>query len=212
VIITTQSKYYRRNLPHYFIPDACYFITFRLANSLPVKQYQLLKDDYYQLKKKIISQSLSKVEKDKKITNEWKKYFERIDDLLHKYSDSPKFLQQDEIALIIANSMKYYDGKDYDLICYTVMPNHVHCVMKLTGKSRSLDKLMQSIKRYSAKESNNVLQRKGQFWQHENYDHVIRDEKELERIIEYVVNNPVKAGLVTDRKDWKWNYCRASWL
>jgi REP element-mobilizing transposase RayT len=47
------------------------------------------------------------------------------------------------------------------------------------------------------------LKRSGSLWQAESYDHVVRDEDEQFRIIEYVINNPVKAGLVEDWKDWK---------
>ena len=62
---------------------------------------------------------------------------------------------------------------------------------------------MQSIKRYSAREINRLVKRSGSLWQAESYDHVVRDEDELLRIIQYVMNNPVKAGLVEDWKDWK---------
>jgi len=68
---------------------------------------------------------------------------------------------------------------------------------------------MQSLKRYTAAKANKILVRRGPFWQHENYDHIVRNEHELERIIVYVLNNPVKAGLVKNRDDWKWNYCRS---
>ena len=206
--MNSQSKFYRRNLPHYFIPEACYFITYRLANSLPVQKLQLLKNEYEQVCKEIKLQKLSKIEIDKKITNEWKKYFDRIDNLLHQNSGGPKYLEQTQIADIIAESLKFFDANDYDLISYCIMPNHVHCVLKLNEGSRSLDKIMQSVKRYSASESNKLLNRKGQFWQHENYDHIVRDEKELEGIIEYILNNPVKAGLVKCKEDWEWNYCK----
>jgi len=46
-----------------------------------------------------------------------------------------------------------------------------------------------------------LLERKGAFWQHESYDHVARSEKEFERILAYIINNPIKAGLVTDWQD-----------
>ncbi|MGH9765501.1 MAG: hypothetical protein ACREDR_27685, partial [Blastocatellia bacterium] len=55
---------------------------------------------------------------------------------------------------------------------------------------------------------NVALGRTGAFWQHESFDRVIRDEDEFDRTIRYVLNNPVKAGLVGYWKDWKWNYCR----
>ena len=52
----------------------------------------------------------------------------------------------------------------------------------------------------------NSWEKKGAFWQHESYDHVVRNEKEFERILAYIVNNPVKAGLVADWQDWPYTY------
>ncbi len=69
---------------------------------------------------------------------------------------------------------------------------------------------MQSLKGYTARQGNLALGRRGAFWQHESFDHVVRDRAEFGRIINYVLNNPVKAGLVNHWQDWKWNYCRAS--
>jgi REP element-mobilizing transposase RayT len=48
----------------------------------------------------------------------------------------------------------------------------------------------------------------GAFWLHESYDHYVRDEKELSRIITYVLNNPVKAGLIKRWQEWQWSYCK----
>jgi len=53
-----------------------------------------------------------------------------------------------------------------------------------------------------------VLGRRGAFWQHENYDHVVRDKAELSRIITYVLENPVKAELVGPHDQWEWSYSR----
>jgi REP element-mobilizing transposase RayT len=68
--------------------------------------------------------------------------------------------------------------------------------------------IMHSLKLYTARESNRLLGRIGQFWQHENYDHVLRNEAELNRITRYVLNNPVMAGVVEYWEDWKWSYCQ----
>ena len=67
---------------------------------------------------------------------------------------------------------------------------------------------MMSLKRYTARQCNDILGREGQFWQHESYDHVIRNQAEWERIIKYVLDNPVKAGLVEKWDDWPWTYLR----
>lgn len=105
------------------------------------------------------------------------------------------------------------------------MPNHVHVVFHLLDeeKQSSADRnvcdtvsqpfqavkvaiIMQSIKGYSAREANKILKRKGSFWQSESYDHIVRDEDELKRIIKYVLFNPVKANLVTKWEDWVYTY------
>jgi REP element-mobilizing transposase RayT len=70
----------------------------------------------------------------------------------------------------------------------------------------AIAEIMHNIKRNSAKQANKILNRKGMFWQHENYDHYIRNNVELQRTIEYVLLNPVKAGLVDDWTEWKWSY------
>jgi putative DNA methylase len=64
---------------------------------------------------------------------------------------------------------------------------------------------MHSLKSYSAHEANRVLARSGPFWQHESYDHWVRDETELERIVEYIAANPVKAGLAKQAHEWRWS-------
>ena len=140
------------------------------------------------------------------ITKEWKQYFYKIDKLLATYTESPKYLVNDDVAKIVADSMMYFDKEEYYLSCYCIMSNHVHLVIQLLKNSRTIDRIMQSIKSYSASKCNELLRRRGQFWQHENYDHIIRDEAEFERIVQYVLNNPVKAGLVEKQDDWKWNY------
>ncbi len=68
---------------------------------------------------------------------------------------------------------------------------------------------MHSLKRYVASEANQLLGREGTFWQHENYDHVVRDEGEWRRIVKYVINNPVAAGLVKQWEDWEWTFCKS---
>ena len=146
--------------------------------------------------------------KQRKIDSNWKKYFYKIDNLLIKYKNSPKYLKQPKIATIVESSLKYHDSADYDLLCYCIMPNHVHLIFTLLDDARSLDKIMFSVKRYTAGEANKILNRSGQFWQHESYDHIVRNEKALYNIINYVINNPVDAGLVIKWQDWKWTYLK----
>ena len=100
----------------------------------------------------------------------------------------------------------------YDLEAFCIMPNHVHAVFTPLAKPddtyHSLASIMHSLKLWTGRNANQLLGRQGGFWQHENYDHVVRNEAALMRIIRYVLNNPVKAGLVGLSELWPWSYCK----
>ncbi len=71
-----------------------------------------------------------------------------------------------------------------------------------------LASIMGALKGWTARRCNEILHRHEQFWQHESYDHIIRRPGEWERVVNYVINNPVKAGLVANAQDWPWIYRR----
>lgn len=154
---------------------------------------------------------------------EWAIKFETI---LHEAKSGPMWMKDERVADAIARTLRMLDGESYRLDAYSIMSNHVHAVfmplleeheliesrdqdghLMFLSEHPGLSRIMQSIKGVSARECNLILSRRGQFWEHENFDHVIREGK-LFKTIRYVLNNPVKAGLVRDWKDWRWNYCR----
>ncbi|HTP12246.1 MAG TPA: transposase, partial [Bacteroidota bacterium] len=145
--------------------------------------------------------------------------FVDYEEALERCIPGEKWLSDERIADLIAGSIRYRDGRDYDIAAYCVMPNHVHLVIgtgehdlfKPVGQignlsNKPFSKIMQSLKRYTATQANNILCRSGKFWQDESYDHIVRDEAEFEHVVEYVIYNPVKAGLVKRWRDWKWTY------
>jgi hypothetical protein len=83
------------------------------------------------------------------------------------------------------------------------MANHVHVLLlPLVSPPR----LLQSLKGATARAANRILGRSGEtFWQAESYDHWVRDEREMERIVAYIENNPVKAGWAARPEDWAWS-------
>ena len=86
---------------------------------------------------------------------------------------------------------------------WVIMPNHVHMLIyPKTGLSR----ITRSIKNFSGRKANEILGRQGQaFWQNESYDHWVRDQYELEKVVRYIEGNPVAAGLVAKPEDWEWS-------
>ena len=84
------------------------------------------------------------------------------------------------------------------------MPNHIHAVVwPMPG--HTLSEILHSWKSFTSKAANKMLQRAGEFWQAESFDHWIRDDTEHSRLVAYVENNPVKAGLCKTPGDWKWS-------
>jgi REP element-mobilizing transposase RayT len=193
--------FHRRNLPHIYRDNSTYFITYRLKGTIPINVLEELKNKYFNEKVPGTKEEKYKLDK---------LYFSEYDNYLDSNKDI-KWLVNKDIAEIVKESLHFYDKKNYDLICYSIMSNHVHLVFYLRDNSRSVDKIMHSIKRYSARESNKTLKREGTFWQSESYDHIVRDEDELNRVIKYILNNPVKAGLVERWEDWEYSYLAENW-
>ena len=86
------------------------------------------------------------------------------------------------------------------------MANHVHVVLTPIWE---LSKIMQGLKGFTALQINKLQNQVGRtFWQDESYDHWVRDDDELRRIIDYVENNPVTAGLCRRADEWPWSSAR----
>ncbi|MCX6145130.1 MAG: hypothetical protein NTZ35_18155 [Ignavibacteriales bacterium] len=203
------ETFYRRHLPHYQPPGATYFVTFRLAGSLPVK--------------------LSKERSLFGNRNHDQDHFWRLDSILSSSNFGPRWLQNADVAEIVQEAIMFRDGIKYDLYASCIMPTHVHMVFQLLDGSASeisqpgrnnnaeqnrklvrypVTEILGSLKKHTALEANKVLGRRGAFWKDESYDHFVRDGAELERILWYVLFNPQKSGLVKSWKDWKWTYCK----
>lgn len=211
------EDFYYRHLPHYQPPDATFFITFRLKDSLPKEILQALLKERATLAK-IIRLTKGKEERLKKVKEMRKRYFAEFDNFLDRASTGPRWLSNPEIADIVSEAFHFRDSKEYDLIAYCIMPNHVHSIFTPLPVGRRVSSpyivtnILENLKWYTALKANRSLGRKGAFWQHESYDHVIRDNDELERMIQYVMENPVKARLVRRWSDWKWTYVKKNLL
>jgi REP element-mobilizing transposase RayT len=108
-------------------------------------------------------------------------------------------LRNPAIAQLVVNALWEFDGSRYWLFAWCVMPNHVHALFQNIEKE-ALAGILHSWKSYSAKAANQLLEREGEFWQREYYDHLIRNESEFQRAKGYIKENPAKAGL----RDWPW--------
>jgi REP element-mobilizing transposase RayT len=204
------KRYYRRQLPHLQLPGATLFVTFRLAGSIPSGILREIKEESERRIREL--ESITDPAECAREALEFSRYlFGEWESHLDSGREGPDYLRNPQIADMVSESLRYRDGKVYTLEAYCIMPNHVHLVcapLEEDGSFFSIAAIMHSLKRFTARKANQLLNRTGQFWQHENYDHLVRDEAEFGRIIYYVVQNPVKVGLVDHWRDWEWTYCR----
>lgn len=200
----------RGYLPHVKREGARYFVTFRLADSLPrevllrIKAKRALRlaalNGSGTAKPKDsgpgpASDSIKEIERD---------YFRELEAYLDR-GEGQCWLRRPEIARIVSEALKFFYGQRYDLNAWVVMPNHVHVVF-WPLPNQTVSRIVQSWKRYTAREANKVLQLTGKaFWQPEPFDHWIRDDAECARFCSYVIHNPVKARLCRTVEEWPWS-------
>ena len=171
----------RRRLPHISETTRAVFLTWRLSDSLPANRA-------------FPPGSLTSGQA-----------FAAMDRLLDNLRSGPTYLRQPALANMLVEAIQYNAEtlRHYVLHAFVVMPNHVHL---LITPAVPLPMLTKSLKGITAKRANAVLGLTGiPFWQDETYDHVVRNEREFERIRNYIEGNPVRAGLVKDTSAYRWS-------
>ncbi len=208
------EPFYRRNLPHIQPPGAIFFVTCRLADSIPQEALSTLHEEF-EKRKAELERMPDGPERAKRLAREKSLFFGKWDAALDAGTGS-NYLENPEVALLVVETLHHFNNQLYYLICYSIMPNHMHFLIRPMQKSEGeyfpLAKINHSIKGYTAVEANRLLNRSGKFWQHESFDHFSRSEAESRRIARYIVNNPVKAGLVKEWRQWSYNYCQDDYL
>ncbi len=162
------------------------FVTIRLADSLP-------------LERRLEWRPLMRIQGDG-----------RRQRALEDYLDSGRgacWLNDPRIARLAEEALLHFDGEQYRLLCWVVMPNHVHVVLGILP-GFPLASVMQSRKTFVARRANATLGRSGRFWQPDFFDRFVRDDEHFERTVLYTEWNPVKAGLVGRPEDWPYGSAR----
>jgi len=201
------KTFYNRRLPHIQPEEGIFFITYRLDFTYPEEYLSQLHKKQQEFEKLVLNTAKDK--RKRKIEELNKILFDIEDNFLQKIN-SPQWLSNKEVATIIQDSLFFNHHKAYNLLCYCIMPNHVHVLLKpLKDPSNlyySLSRIMHNHKSFTAQKCNKILKRTGTFWYPDFYDHYIRNEKELYNVVNYILNNPVKAGLCDNWEDWEFSW------
>lgn len=172
-------------LPHRDEPGLTQFVTFRLADAFPVE----LRGEWG---------ALLKIEDDRKRRIELEAYLDKGRGECH--------LRRPDIAEMVEDSLRHFDGERYELRAWVVMPNHVHLLFLV--QEVPMSELVDAWKGFTAKAVNKRLGRRGQFWQAGYWDTYMRDSEHEHRTRRYIESNPVKAGLRQAAKEWPWSSAR----
>jgi REP element-mobilizing transposase RayT len=174
----------RGYLPHFDGGEILQFMTVHLGDALPQKVVERWKMEIEQEKDD---------EKAKQMIIKREKYLDQG----YGECDLGKF----EIAEMVKESLLHFDSIRYKLITWVIMPNHIHFLIKPINDF-SISVIMQRFKSFTAHEANKILQKDGKFWQVDYFDRFIRDYEHFEKTVNYIENNPVKAGLCDKKSDW----------
>lgn len=114
----------------------------------------------------------------------------------------------------LTDRLHHFHGRQHQLGCHVIMPNHCHLVIR-PFDGHELEDILQGVKSMTARAINRSRGESGSLWQEESYDRIVRDEEHLWRVIQYIGRNPRQAGLAPEQwhrwidPDWQaagWNF------
>ena len=177
----------RRHLPHWQQEGCTYFVTFRLADSAPTEFKKQWSSERAERLRQLAQ--ATEVEQEEATALFSARFEDELDRGVGKCA-----LTDPVVAAEVERSLRHFDGKQYALGSFVIMPNHVHALVRPLMQ-HTLSDILQAWKSVSA---HNVKKAVGTLkleWQDESFDHIVRDEQQLQRFQRYIEQNPVRARL-----------------
>ena len=171
------------NLPHWTQYGKITFITFHLADSLPKHAIDFMQAEY---------ESLKRLSENSECPQNAARLKAIRHNQLEKYLDKGYgscLLRNVLYRNIIVGTLNHDNRLAYILHSYVIMPNHVHLLIEPIG-SATIQNITQTIKSVSSHNINKLTHQKGNIWQKEYFDRIIRNEDHYMRVLDYIRNNP----------------------
>ena len=204
----TGHESYERHLPHQVPANTPIFLTWNLKGAITREMYEQIEQERQRLARQAARTGEPASSRQ---VRESKLLFAFRDGLLDRADRGPMHLEDPRAARVLVDSLLFGVKERYSLFAFVVMANHVHVLLT---PLIPLEKITRGIKGFSSYQINRLHDEAGRvFWQDESYDHWVRDEEELFRIIDYIEGNPVTARLCEKLEDWPWSSARmrAGW-
>lgn len=177
-------------LPHWHQDGVIYFVTFRLADSLPQEKLVRYREE----------KELWQAEHPGRLSPELEReYHQRFSERIHQWLDAnygSMLLEDSQARKIVEGALQYFDSKRYDLDEFVVSANHVHALVQ-PRSSYNLSSILHSWKSFTAKELLKLpiaqtLSTAPVVWQKESWDHIVRSPASLEKFREYIRAHDIK--------------------
>ncbi|QEG36478.1 transposase [Bythopirellula goksoeyrii] len=188
---------YERHLPHWRQAGATYFVTFRLADSLPQSNLHLLKQ---------LRSDWERTHPPPRSEKDWTEYAREVTTSVEHWLDEGYgvcHFRNKRWCEELRSRLHHFQDQRYQLSCWAILPNHCHAILR-PFEGYSLEDLVGSLKGVAARNINSVLGLSGQLWQEESFDRILRDEEHLWRVVQYIGANPRKAGLENENAWRRW--------
>jgi putative transposase len=183
-----EIRHTENRLPHWQQTGAVYFVTFRLADSIPsnlLGQWQDEREGWLRAHPEPWPPEIEL------------EYHKRFSGAMEQWLDQGHgscLLRGPDCAQIVADTLRHFEGERVAMISFVVMPNQVHALFA-QNQEWPLEKLLQSWKRFTTREVNKLLNRNGSLWQRDYFDRLVRDEQHFTNCVRYIRRNPEKARL-----------------
>ncbi len=177
-------------LPHWDVEHGIYFVTWHLADAIPSAEREAIEHrcEWYASLVRTRSGPIAHAEAEL-IRRYKRRLINRTLDL-----NFGSCILRGDAAAIVANAILFFDAVRYELYAWCIMPNHAHVVFSCDPQ-HSIDRILHSWKSYTSKRVNEIVGRSGTLWIPDYLDTSMRNTKQCERTIAYVMTNPEKAGL-----------------
>ena len=187
-------RFTRRNLPHWIVADASYFVTLRLAGTLPKAVVDALRKERE-----------TSDESEEARAELARKQFVRIESLLDSGAVQRKDLADPGVARLCLSNLEWLRNRGWKIFAATFLGNHAHLLIRnVEGHSHAMLDDIDNYKGFTGREANRILGREGRFWARDQFDHWLRNGDKFDSVVRYIAENPVKAGLVKEWTDWPW--------
>ena len=186
-----RHRRHRQSPSHWEQPGATYFVTFRLADSLPAGRLAQWREE---------RDAWLKWHPEPWSTAQEREYHERFSGALERWLDEGHgqcLLRRTDVRAAVAEVLTKFDRDRYWQHAWVLMPNHAHLLFSMKP-GVGLSELLKAWKGASSRAAGVVLGRgmsKPAFWQKDYFDRLVRDAAHFGNCVRYIHRNPAKAKL-----------------